>query len=217
MGVLGWLFLRNPEEVKTAVEMEPQRMGVETAQPETPAPQPMYQVQPPPEPAAPQAPEPVFDPSAAAIELVKGYPLDGDKGTIGQWLQFSYMSGQGTTERWDAGAVEETTFMVSYTVQPKGREAITYLFEADVTRGTVLGKNPLARELLAGGPPKPKASAQPAPARRRARAAKPKAREPQEPQAPKELPLLPLPSDTELLPPSEEAGSFNSDTIQGGL
>lgn len=213
-GVVGWLFLRNPTEVQQAVDMAPDAPlpEDETA---APAPIPMAQVQAPPPVPQPQrqaAPEPpvMQDQGPAAIELVKSYPLDGDRGTVGQWLAYSFMSAPGGQDKWDAGAVEETAYLVQYTVLPKGRDAITYLFEADVARGTVMGKNPASRELLAGSS---RPQVKKAPAKKRAR---PKRSAPVKTET-KLLPQLPLPSDTELLPPSEDDGAFRSDAVEPGL
>jgi hypothetical protein len=211
-GVIGWLFVRNPAEVQQAVDMTP---DAPPPAEEAPAVQPVpiaevqapVQRQPTPQPEAPV----MQDQGPAAIELVKGYPLDGDRGTIGQWLAYSFMSAPGGQDKWDAGAVEESTYLVQYTVLPKGRDAITYLFEADVARGTVMGKNPASRELLAGSSrPTPKKAV----VKKRSR---PKRSAPAPKVETRLLPQLPLPSDTELLPPSEDDGAFRSDAVEPGL
>jgi hypothetical protein len=170
-----------------------------------------------PAPAAPSAAS--RDERPAAIDLVKDFPLDDERGTVGAWLQYSYAASPGAanTEKWDAGAVEESTYLVQYTVQPadqKIREAITYLFEADVERRIVRGKNPAAKELLSGGGARPRAKAKPAkPAKTRKKAV----RKRPVPEAPKEVPLAPLPTDAELAPPADEDSSFHSDTVQPNL
>lgn len=217
----GLFFFRNAKDIKTAVDMEGSEapMGAQPMEdspipkrPESePAPQPAAQ-----EPVSPQvapnaAPQ---DERPAAVELVKGYPLYGERGTIGQWLQFSFTAdpANGNVEKWDAGAVEASTFLVQYTVQPGGKtihEAITYLFEADLIRRTVRGKNPAAVELLSGGPALQKVVKK-KPAKKR-RAAPPAA------VVPKQLPQLPLPSDSELAPPSEDDANFQSDTVEPNL
>ncbi|MEK7857660.1 MAG: hypothetical protein AAB320_00840 [Elusimicrobiota bacterium] len=217
----GLFFFRNSKDIKTAVDMEggeapmgaqPMEESPIPKRPESePATQPAPQAQapaPPPE-AAPQ------DERPAAVELVRGYPLYGERGTIGQWLQFSFTAdpANGNVEKWDAGAVEASTFLVQYTVQPGGKaigEAITYLFEADLARRTVRGKNPAAVELMAGGPAPKKTAPRKKPARKR-RAEAPAA------VVPKQLPQLPLPSDSELAPPSEDDADFRSDTVEPNL
>jgi hypothetical protein len=169
--------------------------------------------------AAPAAQaEEIRDERPAAIDLVKEFPLDGDRGTIGQWLQYSFAATPGAQneEKWDAGAYEESTYAVKYTVQPVGKDAITYLFEADMARKMVKGMNTAARELLAGRSPARIKSAA------KARTAKPKKRaQPRHATAPapkpKEVPLLPLPSDAELTPPAEDESAFRSDTVQPNL
>jgi hypothetical protein len=239
-----WFFLfRDSKGLKTALQMDSGRSpvgaemsaeesaGAAKPKPAAPAPQSASQPAPAPQAAAsqPQAPaapaEEIRDERPAAIDLVKEYPLDGDRGTVGQWLQYSFAASPGaqSEEKWDAGAYEESTYAVKYTVQPAGKDAITYLFEADVARKTVKGMNTAARELLAGrspAPGKPAAKARPA----KARPAAPKKRTPPKHSAapaaapaPKAVPLLPLPSDEELTPPAEDESSFRSDTVQPNL
>ncbi|MDE2038870.1 MAG: hypothetical protein KGO96_11695 [Elusimicrobia bacterium] len=144
------------------------------------------------EPAAP-------DPAKQAIALVKGYPLDGGRGTVERWLSYEYTANPGfdNKESWDAGAVDATTYLVRYVLTPgpksEARGQITYLFEADIQRQTVLGKNPAAHRLLAGEPAAAsgsgrKAASRRARAKRRISGGRP--------------PLAPLPSDSELRPPS---------------
>jgi hypothetical protein len=219
----GWFLLfRDSSGLQSALQMDSGRPPVGAEVPELPVPaQP--QSAPPPAPtealqAPVEAPPPVEAPRderPAAIALVKDFPLDGDRGTVGQWLQYSFAASPGAadTEKWDAGAYEETTYAVKYTAQPSGKDAITYLFEADVARKTVKGMNEAARKMLSGGTPvrgRAVARAKPAPAQKRApprRAAPP-------PTPPKEVPLLPLPSDDELAPPADEDNAFRSDTVR---
>ncbi len=151
------------------------------------------------------------DDGPAAVDLVKNFPLDDEHGSIGAWLQYSFAASPGSenSEKWDAGAVDESTYLVRYTVQPTGqkiREAITYLFEADVARKTVKGNNPAAKRLLAGGG-RPAAK----PAKPKKKRVAPKRAAPVRPQ---EVPLAPLPSDHDLAPAAEEAPAFRSDTVQ---
>ena len=227
----GWFLLfRDSSGLKSAMQMDSGRPPVGAEVPELPVPvQPAPQAQPAPQPEpVPQAqaplpaPEPVpvetpRDERPAAIALVKEFPLDGDRGTVGQWLQYSFAASPGAadTEKWDAGAYEETTYAVKYTVQPTGKDAITYLFEADVARRTVKGMNEAARQMLAGGTPAPRgravAKAKPA-GTQKPRRVPPRRAAP--PPPPKEVPLLPLPSDEELAPPADEENAFRSDTVQ---
>jgi hypothetical protein len=233
--VAGLMFFSDSKSIKSAVNMgdDQEPLGTATVEGEgasspEPSPEPALSPAPAPPPAEPfpQAATPteptpeevpaaapivtVQDERPAAIGLVKGFPLDGDRGTVGRWLQYSFTASPGFNEKWDAGAVEGSTYLVQYTVQDSGksmRPAITYLFEADVARRTVRGKNPAAREMLSGSQAPVKTVRKP-----RARRAAPT------PAAtPKQPPLLPLPSDTDLLPPSEEGASFHSDMVQPGL
>lgn len=222
LGLLGagFLFFRNTKEIKMMFNMGAGQGAIgteveETAEGALEKPRPAQ----PPDPALdPSAPGPeaaaapkaqaISDPIPLAIELVKNYPLDGERASVGQWLQYSFAAnpGNASKETWDAGAVDATTYLVRYTVVPGGSgssagEPITYLFEADLARKTVLGKNPAARALLSGAPPKAKKPARPA--KRRAAVPPKKA----------EVPLLPLPTEAELLPPAEDDAPFVSDTI----
>lgn len=226
LGLLGagFLFFRNTKEIKMMFNMGAGQGAIgtevdEAFEGEPAKPRPAQ----PPDPALdPSAPRPeaaaaapkaeaVADPIPLAIELVKNYPLDGERASVGQWLQYSFAAnpGNGSKETWDAGAVDATTYLVRYTVVPGGNgsaagEPIAYLFEADLARKTVLGKNPSARQLLGGAPPaKPKAKKPARPAKRRAAA----------PRRKTEVPLLPLPTEAELLPPAEDDAPFAADTI----
>lgn len=180
-----------------------------------------------PSPAAPVVASPVAIPEAsapaavkddrqAAIELVKTFPIDGDRGTIGRWLEYSFTASPGFQEKWDAGAVEGAAYLVQYTVQDAGTgknlsPAVTYLFEADLERRIVQGKNQAARQLLAGGQA-PVQKTQ----RKSSRKSRPRRVVPKPASAPQQLPQLPLPLETELLPPGEE-GASRSDAVESGF
>lgn len=224
---LVFVFLRNSRGLKSMVAMGTDQKPIGAIPDEEPKAPPVI-LKPAPQPVpvptapAPAAPAPVAgkdmipDPGEAAITLVKNYPLAGDRNSVGQWLTFEFTANpaDGNKELWNAGAVDATTFAVEYHVQPGPKsalkEAVAYLFEADVSRKTVKGSNQAARQLLAGGDfSKPKKVKKPA-VRRRVRAVEP-------PPEPKTVPLLPLPSDSELLPPAADDSSFKTDTVQPGL
>jgi len=204
-----------PQTAQTSPQASAQPVSTDTP-PSAPGRQAGGSTAPPQTPAAQT--ETAHDERPTAIALVKEFPLDGDRGTISQWLQYSFAATPGAQieEKWDAGAYEESTYAVKYTVQPAGKDAITYLFEADVTRKTVKGMNATARKLLAGRSPAQGKSTT------KARPAKPKKRTPPRRgaiSAPKHkaVPLLPLPSDVELTPPAEDESAFRSDTVQPNL
>lgn len=186
-------------------------------------------------PAVP-APAPTEAPQAAsqadlqrAIQLTQEYPLEGDRGNVARWLQYSYLAtpdaGQ---ENWSASQTGDKTYLVEYRfTTPNHQGDVTYMFEADVQKELVRGKTMNAAQMLAGGAPaadqteKPRAKAKPraavkkpAPRRKTAavRAAKAKAAA-----APKDVPLLPLPDDGELKPPAEDDGAFRSETGHSDL
>ncbi|HAM35324.1 MAG TPA: hypothetical protein DEB40_11335 [Elusimicrobia bacterium] len=238
LAVVGFFFFNDTKDMKTAVNMDSGRppVGAEVAEeasvapsaipsvPAAPAPSPQPSLTSPTPQGTPA--ETIRDERPAAVDLVKNYPLDGDRGTVGQWLQYSFAAnpGSASTERWNAGAVEESTYLVQYEVQPPGRESINYLFEADVSRKTVKGKNPAARELLAGGGAVAKTAVSKAPAKsvRRVRQARPakKRRKPvvrrSAPSRPKARPLPP-PSGSDMTPPSQDDAVFRSDTVLPNL
>jgi len=120
-----------------------------------------------------QAPAPISPEAQAAIDLVKSYPLDGNRGTVAQWLQYSFTANPGddNREEWTAGALSGASYEVQYRVVPGPQSSlpqpISYLFAADADRQTVQGANAAAKQLLSGGQtavstPQPQ-SAQPAP------------------------------------------------------
>lgn len=213
--VLGVIFMRQPKDdlrQMTTLDDGKAPIGV-TVDEGADAPPPIVK---PKIAEAPVAPPPPPGPSAehlAAIEAVKDFPLDGDRGTVGRWLQYSYTASPGAgTEEWNASTTGENTVLVEYRLVPGssvGKGAL-YLFEVD-GNGIVMGKNIEARQMLAGGPPPeaPKAKKKPvkkAAPRRRAVI-----------EEPKEVPLLPLPDSGELRPPAEDDGTFGSDTINSGI
>lgn len=165
--------------------------------------------------AAPEPPGPAFTAHETAIATVKDFPLDGGRGTVGRWLQYSYTAGPNAgTEEWNASTTADKTVLVEYRLVPgpKGGNTALYLFELDAERGIVMGKNLEARQMLAGGPPpealKVKKRTAPKKAKRAAKRPVPES---------KEVPLLPLPDSGELRPPSEDDGAFDSDTINSGI
>lgn len=212
--VLGVVFMRQPKDdlrQMTTLDDGKAPIGV-TVDEGAVSPPPIVK----PRIAEAPAPAPAPGPSAehlAAIEAVKDFPLDGDRGTVGRWLQYSYTASPGAgTEEWNASTTGENTVLVEYRLVPGssvGKGAL-YLFEID-GNGIVMGKNIEARQMLAGGPPPeaPKAMKKPV------KKAAPKRRAVIE--EPKEVPLLPLPDSGELRPPAEDDGTFGSDTINSGI
>ncbi|MBI2385991.1 MAG: hypothetical protein HYV14_08250 [Elusimicrobia bacterium] len=214
--VLGVIFMRQPKDdlrQMTTLDDGKAPIGV-TVDEGAVVPPPMVKPKIAEDPAP--APAPAPGPSAehlAAIEAVKDFPLDGDRGTVGRWLQYSYTASPGAgTEEWNASTTGDNTVLVEYRLVPGssvGKGAL-YLFEVD-GNGIVMGKNIEARQMLAGGPPPeaPKAKKKPvkkAAPRRRAVI-----------EEPKEVPLLPLPDSGELRPPAEDDGTFGSDTVDSGI
>ncbi|MBI2789231.1 MAG: hypothetical protein HYX59_11160 [Elusimicrobia bacterium] len=214
--VLGVVFMRQPKDdlrQMTTLDDGKAPIGV-TADEGAVAPPPI--VKPKIAEAPAPAPAPAPGPSAehlAAIEAVKDFPLDGDRGTVGRWLQYSYTASPGAgTEEWNASTTGENTVLVEYRLVPGssvGKGAL-YLFEVD-GNGIVMGKNIEARQMLAGGPPPEAPKAKKKPAKKAAYKRR------VENETPKEVPLLPLPDSGELRPPAEDDGSFGSDTINSGI
>ncbi|MBI4677298.1 MAG: hypothetical protein HY748_06920 [Elusimicrobia bacterium] len=168
----------------------------------------------------PGGPEPMADPGQAAIEFTKSYPLDGERGTILQWMKYSFPSsaGDGSKAEWTAGAMDSSTYFVQYKFTPGPgnaalKDPVQYLFEANLGSKTVTGKNPGAKELLAG---KAGAARKPGPVqRKKAAVPKKKPRPAPKPADTSERPAsLPLPADEDLLPPSDEGAAPPSDMVE---
>ncbi|HEX4047471.1 MAG TPA: hypothetical protein VH309_06535, partial [Elusimicrobiota bacterium] len=154
-----------------------------------------------------------------AVAAVKDFPLDGERGTVGQWLQFEYSaSPDAGSESWNASETSDKTYLVEYRFTPSGRgDEVHDLFEVDMDRGLVTGKNLDAKSILAGGPPSGAEKAKAKPRKRRRKAAKRRVKRAAAVVAPKDVPLLPLPDEGELRPPAEDDGAFNADTVNSGL
>lgn len=207
--VLGVVFMRQPKDDLRQMTMLDDGSAPIGVTVDEPAPVPQQAVEP-----APPAPPP--GPPAehvAAIEAVKDFPLDGDRGSVGRWLQYSYTASPGAgVEEWNASTTGENTVLVEYRLVPGsslGKGAL-YLFEID-GNGIVMGKNIEARQMLAGSPPPEPPKAKKKPVKRRRAPARRVIEEP------KEVPLLPLPDSGELRPPAEDDGTFGSDTIDSGI
>jgi len=210
--VLGVIFMRQPKDdlkQMTTLDDGQAPLGV-AADDGTAAPPPIVKPKmaeaPPPAPPGPSAEH------LAAVELVKDFPLDGERGSVGRWLQYSYTaSPDAGTEEWNASTTGENTVLVEYRLVPgaAGGRGALYLFEVD-GNGIVIGKNIEARQMLAGGPPPE------APKPKKKSAKKTVKRRPVV-EEPKEVPLLPLPDSGELRPPAEDDGSFGSDTVNSGI
>ena len=86
-----------------------------------------------------------------------------------------------------------------------------------MARGFVIGKNLDAKSVLAGGPravaEKAKPKAKPRKRASRSKKTAKRAAKASAPAAPKDVPLLPLPSEGELRPPAEDDGAFSADTV----
>lgn len=239
MAAVGALFLRHPKDLKQMTELDDgrARMGAEDDVSRPPAVMVKPKMAAPPAdvpgtivpklPAAGSAPAgeaPQAASSAkldAAVAAVKDFPLDGERGTVAQWLQFSYSaSPDAGKESWSASETADKDYLVEYRFTPSGRgEEVHYLFEVDMDRGFVTGKNIDAKSVLAGGPrataekTKPKTKPRPRPRKSAKRAAKRAADD----VAPKTVPLLPLPKEGALRTPAEDDGAFTSDTVNSGL
>ncbi len=231
MVVVVALFLRHPKDLKQMTELDDgrARVGAEPVddQSKLPLVKPKMAA-PPSDTAASPAEAPRAASQAkldAAIAAVKEFPLDGDRGTVAELLQFSYSAAPGAgKESWNASETGPNTYLVEYRFAPSAPGAAEkhYLFEVDMDRGFVIGKNLDAQNMLAGGPraEEPKIEKKPkqvASRKKKPAAAKKIARRPPEDLTPKEVPLLPLPNEGDLRPPAEDDGAFNSDTVNSGL
>jgi hypothetical protein len=229
MAVVGALFLRHPKDLKQMTDLDDgrARVGAEPTDDASHLPMVKPKMAAPPAAAPPAAEAPQAASQAkldAAVSVVKDFPLDGERGTVAQWLQFSYSaSPDAGKESWSASETADKTYLVEYRFTPSTRgEEVHYLFEVDMDRGFVIGKNLDATSVLAGGPravaetAKPKAKPR-KPASRPKKAAKRAVKRAADDITPKDVPLLPLPNEGELRPPAEDDGAFNSDTVNSGL
>ncbi|MBI4060824.1 MAG: hypothetical protein HY403_05280 [Elusimicrobia bacterium] len=218
--ILGTIFVRQTpkEDLKQMTTLDDGKAPIGLP-PDDGAAAPSPAAQPPaPEPPA-EAPAPagLSAEHAAAIELVKEFPLDGGRGTVGRWLQYSYTADPNAgSEKWSASPTGDGTALVEYRMVPgaSGGKGALYLFEVS-SNGIVVGKNVEASQMLAGGAP----LAAPRAEKRRVKTTAPK-RAPKRraaPAASKEIPLLPLPDSGELRPPAEDGGAFDADAADTGI
>ncbi len=238
MAAVGALFLRHPKDLKQMADLDDGRARVGAEQAED-APRPAAvkpeKIAPPAGVAAPAAPQASSAGGAsageasqaassaaldAAVSAVKNFPLDGERGTVAQWLQFSYSaSPDAGKESWNASETADKTYLVEYRFTPSARgDEVHYLFEVDMGRGFVIGKNLDAKSVLAGGPRAAAKQAKPQ-AKRRNQVARPKktVKRAIADRPPKDVPLLPLPKAGELRPPAEDDGTFDAETDNSGL
>ncbi|MEK7657481.1 MAG: hypothetical protein AAB412_06965, partial [Elusimicrobiota bacterium] len=101
----------------------------------------------------------IQDDGAHAIEFVKNYKISKERGTVGQVLQYYFLSADNKDE-WLSGAIEANVFWVTYRVfqsgkKESGSQPINYLFEVDLAKGALKGTNPASKELLGGTSSKP--------------------------------------------------------------
>ena len=156
----------------------------------------------------------IQDDGARAIEFVKNYKVSKERGTVGQLLQYYFLSA-GNKEEWLSGAIEANVFWVTYRVfqsgkKESGAQPINYLFETDLAKGTLKGTNPASKELLGAASSKP-SPRQPAAVRKKSSPVRSAPRP-----APKPRPAVsedpePLPDEEELVSarPKKSSG-FNN-------
>lgn len=148
----------------------------------------------------------IADSSLAAIDFAKKQPAGKGKKGVAEWLRSSLVK-RGDEEEWSAGAVEANIYLVSYRYFKGGRaakqEPLTYLFEVDLDKKTIKGRNPLAKELMGGAAPKPIVE-RPAKRVKKSRPAAPDAPPDREPQTPGAAGEEPAPLDDILGPPGTE-------------
>ena len=214
--IVGMIFMRQPkDDLKQMANLDDGKAPIGLSADDSASAPPI--VKPKVAESAPTPTAPTPGPSAehqAAISTVKDFPLDGGRGTVGRWLQYSYTASPGAgSEEWNASTTGENNVLVEYRLVPgeSGGKGALYLFEVD-GNGLVMGKNLEARQMLAGGPP-----AEPAKTKKAKVPGKKTAKRRPVIEEPKEVPLLPLPDSGELRPPAEDDGSFGSDTIKSGI
>ncbi len=104
----------------------------------------------------PPAPPPAVKPqtvSAAdkALSAVQNYTLSGGRGTVAAYLDRLYRDklSQGYTGNWSAEPLHKNAYIVKYRLTKPRMEPIVYVFQADVSKGTLTGAlNNVALDLL---------------------------------------------------------------------
>ena len=239
LAVIGYFLLRQPKDLKQMVSLDDNRehLGAQPVDEAARIPLPKPEVAETPAPDVPAQPVPAGPPAEAsgsqpaaqaeldaAVALAKDFPLDGGRGTVAQWLQYSYnASPDAGSETWSASSTGDKGYLVEYRFVPtaRGGADVHYLFAADMSLGLIYGKNLEAQRMLAGSAPrltdqKPKPRAKPK-AKTSRPAAKRPARRAAAAEIPREVPLMPLPDEGELKPPAEDDSAFGADTVNSGL
>ena len=104
----------------------------------------------------PPPPPPAVKPqtvSAAdkALSAVQNYTLSGGRGTVAVYLDRLYRDklSQGYTGNWSAEPLHKNAYIVKYRLTKTRMEPIVYVFQADVSKGTLTGAlNNVALDLL---------------------------------------------------------------------
>lgn len=104
----------------------------------------------------PPAPPPAVKPQAVsasdkALLAVQNYTLSGGRGTVAAYLDHLYRDklSQGYTGAWSAEPLHKNAYIVKYRLTKTRMEPIVYVFQADVSKGTLTGAlNNVALDLL---------------------------------------------------------------------
>lgn len=104
----------------------------------------------------PPAPPPTVKPQAVsasdkALSAVQNYTLSGGRGTVAAYLDHLYRDklSQGYTGAWSAEPLHKNAYIVKYRLTKTRMEPIVYVFQADVSKGTLTGAlNNVALDLL---------------------------------------------------------------------
>ncbi|MBI4371631.1 MAG: hypothetical protein HY552_04970 [Elusimicrobia bacterium] len=222
---VGYVFLRHPKDLRQMASLDDgrERVGAQPLEDAVPSGSPPAASAPAAFPLEPEGSAPAASsavqptPQArldAAVALVQGFPLSGGRGTIAQWLQYSFnASPNAGQESWNASGTTDRTVLVEYRFIPsvRGARPVHYLFETDMEQGFVVGKSLEARQMLAGGGAAV-ASAKPAPARARGSARASRRRTSRAGAAKSRVRArpAPLPEIERLRPPAQESGAFSA-------
>ena len=88
----------------------------------------------------PAAPKPAL--GEQAIEIVKNYQLSGNRGTTETYLNRMYqtqLDSGGYASEWSAEPLHKSIYIVKYRLTKTRNEPIVYVFQADVSKGKVVG------------------------------------------------------------------------------
>ena len=129
------------EPIQESQEPEPEKPIAQKSVVQTLVQEPVIPAPPPIVPQAVPAPaQPTL--SEQAVEIVKNHTLSGNRGTVSSYLNKLYqtqLSSGGYLGEWSAEPLHKSIYIVKYRLTKTRTEPIVYVFQADVSKGNVIG------------------------------------------------------------------------------